>query len=145
MSKKDNDKRISNQFGGFCTRVLKNEARKVHNEYARQRKHEVSFGELTQEQLMQLSSEDKYFYDEHIFNVLDKEIVVVGNILAEAIRQLPDVKRDVILLSYFAGLSDTEIGRMYNTIQQTIFKRRVSTLKLLRDYFAKEGIKWDDI
>lgn len=145
MSKTDNDKRISNQFGGFCTRVLKNEARKVHNEYARQRKHEVSFGELTQEQLMQLSSEDKYFCDEHIFNVLDKEIVVVGNILAEAIRQLPDVKRDVILLSYFAGLSDTEIGRMYNTIQQTIFKRRVSTLKLLRDYFAKEGIKWDDI
>lgn len=145
MSNQDNEKRISNQFGGFCTRVLKNEARKIHNEYIKQRKQEVSFDELTPGQLIELSANDKYFCDEHIFNVLDKEIVVVGNILAEALKQLPDIKRDVILLSYFAGLSDTEIGKLLNTIQQTVSKRRISTLKLLRDYFAKEGIEWDDI
>lgn len=27
----NNEKRISNQFGAFCTRVLKNEARKIYN------------------------------------------------------------------------------------------------------------------
>ena len=30
----NNEKRISNQFGAFCTRVLKNEARKIYKAYA---------------------------------------------------------------------------------------------------------------
>ncbi len=42
----NNNKRISNQFGAFCTRVLKNEVRKIYKEYAMQRKREVSLVEL---------------------------------------------------------------------------------------------------
>ncbi len=140
-----NETRISNQFGCFCSRVLKNEAHNIRSEYKRRQEHEKSFQELTNDELVQLSAEDKYFTDEHIFNVLDKEIIVVGNLLAKALKQLPPEKRDVILLSYFVGMSDTEIGRQLNTIQQTIFKRRTSTLKLLRDYLKKEGIEWDGI
>jgi DNA-directed RNA polymerase specialized sigma24 family protein len=29
------EQRVQNQFGGFCTKVLKNEAARIHNEYAR--------------------------------------------------------------------------------------------------------------
>lgn len=141
----NNEKRISNQFGAFCTRVLKNEARNIHKEYATQRKREISLDGLTQEQVMQLSSEDKYFSDQHTFNVLDKEIIVVGNFLADAIRQLPKEKRDIILLSYFADMSDNEISKLFNSYQQAINRRRLHSLKLLRDYFAKEGIEWDDM
>ena len=94
---------------------------------------------------MQLSANDRYFNNQHIFNVLDKEIVVVGNFLADAIRQLPQEKRDIILLSYFADMSDNEIGKLFNTYQQAINRRRLKSLKLLKDYFAKEGIKWDDM
>ena len=32
------EQRDQNQFGGFCTRVLKNEVCRILNEYARQRK-----------------------------------------------------------------------------------------------------------
>lgn len=143
--KNKNDKRISNQFGSFCSKVLKNEARSIHVEYAKQREHETSFANLSSKDLIQLSAEDKYFSDEHIFKVLDKEIVVVGNTLAEALTKLPPKKLDVILLSYFMNMTDAEIGAVMNVIQQTIFKRRTSTLKLLRDYFEKEGIKWDEM
>lgn len=143
--KNEKDRRISNQFGCFCSRVLKNEAYNIYAEYERQKGREKFFGELTNNELLQLSSEDRYFSDEYIFNVLDKEIVVIGNFLAKALQQLPPHKRDVILLSYFAGMSDTEIGRQFNTIQQTISKRRKSTLKLLRDYFEKEGVEWYDM
>ena len=41
--------RIQNQFGGFCTRVLKNEANRIHNEYARQREKEKSLDAVTPE------------------------------------------------------------------------------------------------
>lgn len=143
--KENNEKRISNQFGAFCTRVLKNKAKNIHKEYANRRKHEVSLDSLTQDQVLQLSANDRYFNNQHIFNVLDKEIVVVGNFLADAIRQLPQEKRDIILLSYFADMSDNEIGKLFNTYQQAINRRRLKSLKLLKDYFAKEGIKWDDM
>lgn len=43
------------------------------------------------------------------------------------------------------GLSDNEIGKLFNTYQQAINRRRLKSLKLLKDYFAKEGIKWDDM
>lgn len=141
----NNEKRISNQFGAFCTRVLKNEAHKAYKEYAAQRKREVSLGELTAEQVRRLSDEDKYFSDQHVFNVLGKDIVVVGNLLAEAISQLPQEKRNIILLSYFAEMTDKEIGVLLRSYQQSICRRRAASLKLLREYFAKEGIEWDDM
>ena len=51
--------RIQNQFGGFCTRVLKNEANRIHNEYARQRDLEKSLDEVTPEELEQIAITDK--------------------------------------------------------------------------------------
>ena len=51
--KDSEETRIQNQFGGFCTRVLKNEANRIHNEYARQRDLEKSLDDLTPEELEQ--------------------------------------------------------------------------------------------
>ena len=144
MTDKDN-KRISNQFGCFCSRGLKNEAHNIHSEYAKQREHETSLTELSSDKLLELSANDTYSADEHIFKALDKEIVVVGDELANALIKLPPEKLEIILLSYFMDMTDAEIGRALNAIQQTICKRRTSTLKLLRDYLEKEGIQWDDI
>lgn len=45
------EQRVQNQFGGFCTRVLKNEANRILNEYARQRDREKSLDELSPDEL----------------------------------------------------------------------------------------------
>lgn len=55
------ERRVQNQFGGFCTRVLKNEAARIHNEYARQREREKSLGKLTVGELSQIATVDKPF------------------------------------------------------------------------------------
>lgn len=136
--------RIQNQFGGFCTRVLKNEVARIHNEYAKQRKREKPLDELTPGELSQVAVSDKYFEDEHVFEVLGKPVVVTGNLLAEAIAQLPENKRDVILLSYFLGMSDREISEQMNVVRQAVSKRRAKTLKELRDYLKKEGFEWPE-
>ncbi len=133
------DIRISKQFCKFCTRVLRNEARDIQRSNARLRQQEKSLNELTGDEIIKLSVCDNYFNDEHIFNVLDNEIVVMGNELAAAIKKLPQKKRDVILLSYFVGMNDTEIGKELGDMQQTIAKRRTSSLRQLRDYLEKEG------
>jgi len=136
------EQRIQNQFGGFCTRVLKNEANRVHNEYARQRELVKSLEDMTPEELEQTAVMDQYFHDDHVFEVLGKQVVVTGDLLAEAIAQLPDRKRDIILLSYFLGLSDREISEQLHVVRQAVSKRRSVILRELREILQKEGFEW---
>lgn len=53
--------------------------------------------------------------------------------LSNALRFLPPIHRDVILLSYFLDLSDVEIGHLLKTDPRTIGYRRAAALKKLRD------------
>lgn len=82
--------------------------------------------------------------DEYIFDVQGLPVVVNGNILADALAQLPEGKRDVILLSYFLGMTDREISEKLNIVHQAVSKRRHATLKELREYLVKEGFEWPD-
>ena len=77
--------------------------------------------------------------------MLGRKIIVVGDLLAEALAQLPESKRDVILLSYFLGMTDVEISQRLNAVRSTISKRRNSILKELREYLEKEGFEWPEI
>ena len=142
--KDSNEQRIQNQFGSFCVRVLKNAARNIQRDYARLRDLEKGLDDLNASELEQTATVDKYFMDEHVFEVLGLPIVVTGDLLAEAIAQLPKDKRDVILLSYFVGMNDREISERLNVVRQTISKRRLTTLKELRKYLMKEGFEWPD-
>ena len=138
------EQRVQNQFGCFCTRVLRNEARDIQRNYAYLREMEKSLDALDASELKQTATQDKYFMGEHIFEVLGLPVVVSGDLLAEALAQLPESKRNVILLSYFLGMSDREIGRRLNVVHQTISKRRAVSLKELREYLTKEGFEWPD-
>ncbi len=143
--KDSNELRIQNQFGGFCTRVLKNEANRIRKEYSKQRDSEKSWDDLSQNELEQSAVTDRYFMDEHIFEVQGIPVVVAGDILAEAIAQLPEGKRDVILLSFFLGMSDREISQRLHVVHQTVSKRRLVSLIELRNYLEKEGFEWPDV
>ena len=139
------EQRVQNQFGGFCTRVLKNEANRIHNEYARQREMEKSLDAVTPEELEQIAVMDQYFQDDHVFEVLGKQVVVTGDLLADAIAKLPDRKRDIILLTYFLGLTDREISKYLNIGHQTVSKNRIRILKELREILEKEGFEWPEL
>ena len=136
-----NERRIQNQFGGLCVRVLKNEALNIHREHARLRDREKSLGDLNASELEQTATTDKYFMGEHIFEVLGLPIVVAGDFLAEAIAYLPEGKRNVILLAYFVGLNDREISEQINISRQAVTRRRNVALKELREYLAREGME----
>ena len=82
------EQRIQNQFGAFCVKVLKNEARYIQREYTRLRDQEKSLGELTAFELEQTAVWDKHFLDEHVFDVQGLPVVVTGDLLADALAQL---------------------------------------------------------
>jgi len=125
-------------FDSFCKKVLKNEVRDYYDEVKRQRAKEVSFSELSERELEQLSTTDKYFATEQIFNVLGNDVVVNDNTIAEALHSLPECNRDIILLSYFLELSDGEIGKKLNMIRSTVQYRRTSTLRELKKIMKEE-------
>ena len=127
---KKSEQRIQNQFGAFCTRVLKNETRYIQRELGNKAIREKSYDELSEND------------GEHSFDVQGKEIVVKGDMLAAALEKLPADKRDIILLSYFMEMTDREIARELDTVHQNVSKRRARILKLMRDYLEKEGFEW---
>lgn len=137
--------RIQNQFGGFCTRVLKNEANRIHNEYARQREKEKSLDAVTPEELEEIAVMDRYFHTDHIFYVFGDPVVVTGDLLAEAIGKLSERKRNIILLSYFLGLTDREISEHYHVARQSVSSQRARILKELHHLLLKEGFDWLDL
>ena len=125
-------------FDCFCKKVLKNEVRDHYDEMKRQREKEVSFSELSERELGQLSTSDKYFEKEQVFDVQGLDVVVNGEAIAQALKNLPQRNRDIILLSYFLELSDGEIGKKLDMVRSTVQYRRTSTLRELRKFMEEE-------
>ena len=130
-------------FQKFCKRVLHNEACNAHEEIRRRRVREVTFSNLALHEERQLYTTDKYFQAETAeptYQMAGKEIT--PKLLLEAIRTLPEEKRTAILLYYFEGMTDVEIGKMFNTSRSTIQYRRTSSFELLKKYLEEHADEW---
>lgn len=133
MKPHSHEEHIRHTFDAFCKKVLRNEARDYLDELARQRNREISFSDLPVEVMEQLSVCDDYFADDRTFDVLGNTVQIASDELAEAIAALPKQKRDIILLSYFLDMPDSEIAKALNMVRSSVAYRRSATLKLLRE------------
>ena len=135
--------RIRKQFDSFCKTILKNEMIDYERARSYRLKHEVSFSELTEGELEQLKTDDEYIVGSEMFRVLDYDIEVKDELIGEALKYLPEKKRNVILLSFFMDMSDTEIAKHMNLVRSTIHHHRVSSLQALKKIM--EGIRNGEI
>ena len=93
----------------------------------------------------QLYTLDKYFQDEEAepsYQQAGKKIT--PKLLLEAIRTLPEEKRKAIMLYYFEGMTDVEIGTLFNTSRSTIQYRRTSSFEILKKYLEEHADEWDE-
>lgn len=135
--------RIRKQFDSFCKTILKNEMIDYERARSYRLKHEVSFSELTEGELEQLKTDDEYIVESEMFRVLDYDIEVKDELIGEALKYLSEKKRNVILLSFFMDMSDTEIAKHMNLVRSTIHHHRVSSLQALKKIM--EGIRNGEI
>lgn len=135
--------RIRKQFDSFCKTLLKNEMIDYERARSYRLKHEVSFSELTEGELEQLKTDDEYIVESEMFRVLDYDIEVKDELIGEALKYLPEKKRNVILLSFFMDMTDTEIAKHMNLVRSTIHHHRVSSLQALKKIM--EGIRNGEI
>ena len=142
QSSSEKQSRIRKQFDSFCKTLLKNEMIDYERERRYRLKHEVSFSELTQEELSRMTNTDEYIVESEVFRVLDYDVEVKDELIGEALKYLPEKKRNVILLSFFMDMTDTEIAKHMNLVRSTIHHHRVSSLQALKKIM--EGIRNDE-
>lgn len=123
---------IRHQFDRVCKLALKGEKIDYirHMEYLR--KNEVMLSELSQKELDHLSVEDEYSLESYKFQALNYDIEVKDSLIAEALTSLTKKKREVILLSYFVGMSDAEIARKMKLVRSTVNEHRKRSLEILK-------------
>ena len=139
QSSSEKQSRIRKQFDSFCKNLLKNEMIDYERERSYRLKHEVSFSELTQEELSRMTNTDEYIVESEVFRVLDYDVEVKDELIGEALKYLPEKKRNVILLSFFMDMTDTEIAKHMNLVRSTIHHHQVSSLQALKKIM--EGIR----
>ena len=133
------EKRVRNQFGSFCVNVLRNTSKNIDRDKRRLYDREKSIYDLTGSEIKQLAVYDDYFADERTVHFDGHDFVIKNESLAEAIKQLPDDKRGIIMRSYFMGMTDEEIAAEFNVVRQSISKRRSRILNELKKLLQKEA------
>ena len=124
-------------FDHYCRKVLKNEAYDYFRKIQRYRKREVSFSDLTKEEIRKMTVEDEYDLNYQKYKILGFDVIVKDVLLSEALSVLTDTKRKVILMSYFFDMTDYEIANYLNLKQSTIHYHRTSSLALLKNNLSK--------
>ena len=132
--------RIQHQYDALAKKTLVGEAKSHRRTLAKRAAREVTFSDLSESELAQLFTTDEYESDYFRFQVSGFDVLVKNELLAEALT-LPERKRDIVLLSYFLDMSDTEIGELLNVVRTTVFRHRKSALAKIKQYL--EG-KADD-
>ena len=110
--------------------ALKGEAVNYYKHMDYRRKHEVTFSELSEKELSKLFTMDEYGTENHHFEVHGYDIEVKNTLIAEALKELTERKRNVILLSYFTEMSDADIAREMNLVRSTIHEHRTRSLEI---------------
>lgn len=123
---------IRHRFDRLCQMSIKGEAINYYRHMDYRRKHEATFSELSEKELSRLFVMDEYGIENSHFAVHGYDIEVKDTLIAEALQALSEKKRNVILLSYFMGMSDADIAREMNLVRSTIHEHRKRSLEILK-------------
>lgn len=132
------DSHISHTFDIFCKAIVRNEARNIKKQYARLRERQISLTELPRELESTFQVVDASAENSEIFIALGMELLVTNLTLAEAIHQLNEIKRKIVLLYYFGGFNDREIGQVIGMSGGGVWYQRKKAQSELRDILKEK-------
>ena len=138
MKPSDFQKAVQCRFESCLKRTIRHVVKDYQQELKRRKNKEIPFCELPDIIVEQLSVWDEYETDYTIFNVCGMDIKVLDDELAEALKQLPEQKRNNVLMYYFLEMSDTEIADIMNYTRGAVFKHRHRALEAMKEILIKE-------
>lgn len=138
MKPSDFQKTIQCQFECKLKKVVKGIIWNYRKELKRRKNKEISFSELPDITVESLATWDDYETNYTIFNVCGIDIKVLDDELAEALKQLPEKKRNNVLMYYFLEMSDTEIADIMNYTRGAVFKHRHRALETMKEILKEK-------
>jgi len=128
---------IENQFDYICKRAIEDERKNYFKYLSRISKHEVSFSNTDDYLVNQFSTIDNYSSDLQVFRLNDFNIGVESDLLSDALQNLTDKKRNIILLYYFMDMSDAEIATLLKLNRSTVYRHRISGLAFIKKFMEE--------
>ena len=116
---------VRHRFDRLCQMSLKGEAINYYKHMDNRRKHEITFSELSDDEL-------RNFYENEHFTVLGYDVEVKNELLAEALKDLTDRRRNVVLSSYFLDMSDADIAKQMHLVRSTVNEHKKKSIKILK-------------
>lgn len=98
---------IENQFDYICKKAIESERKDYFKHLSRLAKHEVSFSDVGDYLVNQFAAKVESSTDFQIFTLNGLSVSVENDLLSEALRNLPEKKREILLLFYFMDMSDS--------------------------------------
>ena len=108
---------IEAQFDCLSKKVIKRAVKKGYRDMKRREKHECLFSDIP---------------DYEQSRILGIEVWVEDDQLSEALKTLTEKKRNIILLSYFMDMSDSEISEFIKIPRSNVQYHRTKTLEAMR-------------
>lgn len=120
-------------FDAFCKKVIKHALADAHREKRKQIRSELNIDDPMVAYIHSIQTHDTYSLYGSTFYVKNLTIHVRDKHLGEALQYIIPNKRSVLLLSYFAGYTDTEIANILGVTPTTVARRKQSGLIRLRE------------
>lgn len=128
---------IEHQFDALMKKVLSGEAKNLKSKAANREAHEANFCELSERLVDSFCSYDEHLSDYFSFEVYGFDIIIKNELLGEAVDNLPEKKRMIILMSYFLDMTDYEIADVLNLVRSTVTYHRESALAKLKRFMEE--------
>lgn len=120
-------------FDSFCKKAIKNEALNTYRQIRYRQKCEINFSELPAESIEQFAVYDRYPWEYHSFTAHGNMILIENDLLAAALKQLPQENREILLMYWFLEMADREIADYLHLARKTVNNRRLKSYRLLKE------------
>ena len=138
MKPSDFQKTVQCRFESCLKKVVRHVVKDYQQELKRRKDKEVPFCELPDIIVEKLAVWDDYETDYTIFNVCGMDIKVLDDELAEALKKLPERKRNTLLMYYFLEMTEKEIVDLQNITQSGVFRNRYHSLDTMKKLLKEE-------
>lgn len=127
------------QFDYFVKRVIDSTVKDYHRQIGNRSKREVPFANLPQTSLNKMGNVDEHEMDNIGFEISGIARVNISHErLADALHQIPDRERTIVLMFYYLGESDEEIAKVLKIHPTTSYRNRKSAMAMIKEILQEE-------
>ena len=132
MKPSDFQKTVQCRFESCLKKVVRHIVKDYQQGLKRRKDKEIPFCELPEIFVENFAVWDDYETDYTIFSVCGIDIRVLDDELAEALKKLPERKRNTLLMYYFLEMTESEIANLQKITQSGVFKNRHHALETMK-------------